>query len=70
MNHHDAPAQTPSLTRRGTLQRLGATAVATALPLHYSSLSHAQLRPATITTSLSWIPNHQFAGMWVAMDNG
>ena len=72
MNHHDAsaPSRTPALTRRGTLQRFGATALAAALPLHFSGQVHAQSRPATITTSLSWIPNHQFSGMWVAMDKG
>ena len=72
MNHNDAPgpSRTRALTRRGTLQRFGATALAAALPLHFSGRVHAQARPATITTSLSWIPNHQFAGMWVAMDKG
>jgi ABC-type nitrate/sulfonate/bicarbonate transport system substrate-binding protein len=64
------PSRSPALTRRGTLQRLGATALATALPLNFSGPLHAQARPATITTSLSWIPNHQFAGMWVAMEKG
>ena len=72
MNHHCAPApsRTPALTRRGTLKSFGATALAAALPLHFSGRVHAQARPATITTSLSWIPNHQFSGMWVAMDKG
>ena len=27
-------------------------------------------RPGTITTALSWIPNHQFAGLWIGLEKG
>lgn len=72
MSHHDTPVpmRTAGLTRRRTLQRLGATALATALPIHYSGPLRAQARLTTITTSLSWIPNHQFSGLWVALEKG
>ncbi|WP_250523764.1 ABC transporter substrate-binding protein, partial [Caballeronia sp. ASUFL_F2_KS49] len=30
----------------------------------------AAAQSATITTALSWIPNHQFAGFWIALEKG
>ncbi|MBP8297377.1 MAG: ABC transporter substrate-binding protein [Burkholderiales bacterium] len=59
-------------TRRRLLQALGAAGLSGALPLRFAGDAWAQgaARPATINTALSWIPNHQFAGMWVALEKG
>ncbi len=51
---------------------VGAAAVVPATPFHLINAARAQgtPRPATINTALSWIPNHQFSGMWIALDKG
>ncbi|UUZ66419.1 ABC transporter substrate-binding protein (plasmid) [Polaromonas sp. P1-6] len=63
------------VTRRGALRGLGSAGLTTALaasPLQFAGKAWAQSapRPGTITTALSWIPNHQFAGLWVGLDKG
>ena len=58
--------------RRRLLRSAAVAAGAAAVPAMpwTSGSAHAQgaARPATITTALSWIPNHQFSGMWIALD--
>lgn len=63
------------VSRRRALRGLGSAGLATALvplPLQFASRARAQAapRPGTITTALSWIPNHQFSGLWIALEKG
>ncbi len=65
-------SQASGLTRRASLKGLGASAIAAALPLQFSGFAFAQTAPrqTNIVTCLSWIPNHQFSGMWIALERG
>ena len=63
-----------SITRRDFGRRalaLGAAPCLAPFAAGLASTTHAQSKqPGTVKTALSWIPNHQFAGMWIAMDKG
>lgn len=72
MNPAD-PTERFGANRRQLLRSLGAAGVVAALPgapLDVVGAARAQgpARTATITTALSWIPNHQFAGFWIGLD--
>jgi ABC-type nitrate/sulfonate/bicarbonate transport system substrate-binding protein len=56
-------------SRRDVLRALAASGLCLAAP-PFVGTARAQGAPKTITTGLSWIPNHQFAGMWIALDKG
>jgi ABC-type nitrate/sulfonate/bicarbonate transport system substrate-binding protein len=61
--------------RRRLLRSAGVAAGVAAIlptPIRLVDAARAQgtPRPATISTALSWIPNHQFSGMWIALDRG
>jgi ABC-type nitrate/sulfonate/bicarbonate transport system substrate-binding protein len=61
---------TPQPRRRAVLQiAAGAACLGGTL---FAPVVRAQSggRPGAITTALSWIPNHQFAGMWIALEKG
>jgi ABC-type nitrate/sulfonate/bicarbonate transport system substrate-binding protein len=61
---------TPQPRRRALLQAAaGAACLGSTL---FAPVVRAQsaARPGSITTALSWIPNHQFAGMWIALEKG
>jgi len=63
----------PDAKRRRLLQGFGAAGIAAALPgspFDLVGAARAQGAAKTLTTALSWIPNHQFAGMWIALDKG
>lgn len=66
MNHRHLPNR-PGMSRRDALHALGLFG-AGAATLRWAGPAAAQ--SATITTALSWIPNHQFAGFWIALDKG
>jgi ABC-type nitrate/sulfonate/bicarbonate transport system substrate-binding protein len=61
-----------SVRRRRILRDLGVTGAVAAMPgaPFLIGAAHAQGRPATVTTALSWIPNHQFSGIWIGLDKG
>lgn len=63
--HLDPRHVADRLSRRRVLHTVSAAACVLAL-----GSARAQPRPTTITTALSWIPNHQFAGFWIALDKG
>ena len=58
--------------RRRLLRGAAAAGAVAALPAGAITTARAQStpRPAVLATALSWIPNHQFAGMWIALDRG
>jgi len=56
-------------SRRDVLRALAASGLAAA-SFCRTGAAAAQGAPKTITTALSWIPNHQFAGMFIALDKG
>lgn len=64
-----------SNSRRRALRNVAIAAAVGAGPATPFSLINAARaqgmpRPAAINTALSWIPNHQFSGMWIALDKG
>ncbi len=62
-----APTQA-SRRRRALIQGLAGTTLALGSPLWQIARAQGAARP--LTTALSWIPNHQFAGMWIALEKG
>lgn len=60
------------VSRRRFLRAVAVGGAASFAPFHLINAACAQgaAQPATINTALSWIPNHQFAGMWIALENG
>jgi ABC-type nitrate/sulfonate/bicarbonate transport system substrate-binding protein len=61
--------------RRRMLRNIGIAAGVAAVPaapfrIIDSARAQGAGRPAAITTALSWIPNHQFSGMWIALERG
>ena len=61
-------APTHTRRRRALIQGLAGAALAAGSPLWQVARAQGTARP--ITTALSWIPNHQFAGMWIALEKG
>ncbi len=59
------------VTRRGALRGLGSAGLGAALSASpFAGWAQSAPKPGTITTALSWIPNHQFAGLWIGLDKG
>lgn len=55
------------MTLIATVSRRALLAAAASAPLAGAALAQA---PARMTMALSWIPNVQFAGLWIAMERG
>ena len=66
------PLQRQGLSRRGALRGVGSAALMASVSMPFAGSAWAQGagKPTTITTALSWIPNHQFAGLWIALEKG